>query len=130
METTNVKHPQGVNEEEDKTRLRIMQTGSNWTQSLSKAIGRQEQDKCTLCGDKETKDHIWYCGKLKEQTTEIDPEIAEADPRDFTPAMRMGVACAMNADIRRTYWGGVLSTTMGQEEAKAIRMCGSEKHQQ
>ena len=36
---------------------------------------------------------------------ELDKGLAEADPLDFTPAMRHGVACALNADPRRTYWG-------------------------
>ena len=36
---------------------------------------------------------------------ELDQDLAEADPEDFTPAMRYGVACAMSADPRNTYWG-------------------------
>ena len=67
--------------------------------------GKAEDNACDLCGCKETKDHIWHCNKLKSKRQQVDAEIADADPNDFTPAMRMGVACIMNADPRRTYWG-------------------------
>ena len=45
------------------------------------------------------------CKKLEAKRRQVDVEIAEADPEDFTPAMRMGGACALNVDPRRTYWG-------------------------
>ena len=44
-------------------------------------------------------------GSLEAKRQELDPELAEADPYEFTPAMRQGVACAMNADPTRTDWG-------------------------
>ena len=65
-----------------------------------------EDDLCDLCKEvKETSDHIWYCRRLREKAKELDPELAEADPEDFTPAMRHGVACAMNADPRKNVLG-------------------------
>lgn len=72
---------------------------------LTEKTGKPDNDKCDLCGEKETKDHIWHCKKLEAKRRQVDVEIAEADPEYFTPAMRMGVACALNADPRRTYWG-------------------------
>ena len=102
---TTAKHSEEVKEEEDKVILRLMQTGSNWTKALTAKTGKSETDECELCGEKETKDHIWHCKRLNPKRREVDLELAEADPEDFTPAMRMGVACAMNADPRRTYWG-------------------------
>ena len=65
-----------------------------------------DDDICDLCKEvRETSDHIWYCSRLKEKRSELDAELAEVDPKEFTPAMRQGVACALNADPRRTYWG-------------------------
>ena len=55
---TMAKHKDGIKEEEDKVILRLMQTGSNWTKSLAQKVGKSEDDKCDLCGNKETKDHI------------------------------------------------------------------------
>ena len=102
---TTVKHAQGVNDENDKVILRLMQTGSSWTKQLTKKTGRSEEDQCTLCGQEETKDHVWHCERLKDKRHDIDEDLAEANPEDFTNAMRMGVACAMSADPRKTYWG-------------------------
>ena len=86
-----------------------MMTASNWTKKVTAKTGRsdceEQDDKCGLCGTKETSDHVWRCCKLKGKRRELDFELAEADPNDFTPAMRQGVACAMNADPTRTYWG-------------------------
>jgi len=74
-------------------------------EQLTKKTGKEDDEACTLCGETETNDHIWYCGMLAEKRGQLDEQLAEADPEDFTPAMRMGVACALNADPRRTYWG-------------------------
>ena len=52
-----------------------------------------------------TSDHIWHCQVLKCKRRELDSDLAEADPSEFTAAMRQGVACAMNADPTRTFWG-------------------------
>ena len=64
---TMAKHKDGIKEEEDKVILRLMQTGSNWTKSLSQKVGKAEDDKCDLCGEKGTKDHIWHCSRLKDK---------------------------------------------------------------
>ena len=56
-------------------------------------------------GEKVTKDNVWHCKRLESKRRGIDAKLAEANPEDFTPAMRTGVACAMNADPRKTYWG-------------------------
>jgi hypothetical protein len=103
---TNAKHPNEVRGEIDEMILGTMQTGSNWSKAVTVHTGMCEDDVCDLCKEaKETSDHIWYCRRLKEKAKELDPELAEADPEDFTPAMRHGVACAMHADPRKTYWG-------------------------
>ena len=73
---------------------------------MTQKTGMCEDNICDLCKEaKETSDHIWYCSRLDEKRRDLDAEIAEAGPEEFTPAMRHGVACAMNADPRRTYWG-------------------------
>ena len=85
-------------------------TASNWTKMVTAKTGRtdgeEQDDLCNLCGDtKETSDHVWHCRMLNGKRRELDVDLAEADPEEFTPAMRQGVACAMNADPTRTYWG-------------------------
>ena len=58
---------------------------------------------------------LWKaCDKRKQ----VDERLAEADPEDFTPAMRVGVACAMNADIRKTYWGKACQEEWNQQKRK------------
>ena len=47
---TNVKHAEGVNDENGKVILRVMQAGSSWTKQLTNKTGRSEEDQCTLCG--------------------------------------------------------------------------------
>ena len=107
---TNAKHREEVVDEDRKMILRIRQTGSNWTKAVTARTGREDvevaDDKCDLCMRmKETSDHIWYCPSLACKRKELDVGLSEANPEDFTPAMRQGVACAMNADPTRTYWG-------------------------
>ena len=77
---TNAKHKKGVNGDEDKLILRLMQTGSNWTRQLTKTTGREEDETCSLCGEVETEDHCWYCGKLETKRKQVDEGLAEADP--------------------------------------------------
>ena len=107
---TNAKHRDEVADDEGKMVLRLRQSGSNWTQAVTARTGREDvevaNNKCDLCMKmKETSDHLWHCESLSCKRRELDVELAEADPSDFTPAMRQGVACAMNADPTRTYWG-------------------------
>ena len=44
--------------------------------------------------------------------------VSEANPDGFTPAMHQGIACALNADPTRTYWGYSLQDTWTEEKAK------------
>ena len=86
-----------------------MTTGSNWTKMVTAKTGRkdgeEQDDTCDLCKAKETSDHVWHCEALKGKRRELDVDLAEAGPEEFTPAMRQGVACAMNADPTKTFWG-------------------------
>ena len=103
---TNAKQKVEVKEDEDKLILKMMQTGSSWSKAVTQKTGTCEDNICDLCEEaKETSGHIWCCSRLDEKRRDLDAEIAEADPEEFTPAMRHGVACAMNADPRRSYWG-------------------------
>ena len=106
---TNATH-KNEGEKEDKVGLRMVQSGSSWTKETTAKTGRGDEligdDLCDLCRkEKETSDHIWTCEKLESKRRELDLELAEADPEDLTPAIRRGVACAMNADPEKTFWG-------------------------
>ena len=107
---TNANHWNEVEKEEEKLVMEMMMTGSNWTKHVAATTGRRDVECddsfCELCKKtKETSDHVWHCDVLKNKRRELDVDLAEADPEDFTPAMRQGVACAMNADPTRTFWG-------------------------
>ena len=87
-----------------------MQSGSNWTKAVESKTGRQEgeeQDgRCGICNAmRETTDHVWFCPALQQKAKEVDAELAAPDPCCFTPALRQGIAPAMNAAPTRTYWG-------------------------
>lgn len=95
----------------------MMQTGSSWSKAVTQKTGMCDENICDMCKEaKETSDHIWYCSRLDETRKELDAGIAEADPDEFTPAMRHGVACAMNADPRRTYWGSECKAGWGKRK--------------
>ena len=55
--------------------------------------------------EEETADHVWRCRCLKEKTRGLDKELAEIGPERLTNSMRIGVAPAMDGNIRMTYWG-------------------------
>ena len=89
--------------------------------------GREDVDKaddlCDRCRKaKETSDHVWRCEKLSSKRRELDVELAEADPEDLTPAIRRGVACAMNADPTRTFWGTNVKEAWSEKEEVALWM--------
>ena len=79
-----------------------------------------EQDSlCDLCNCmKESSDHIWRCPALKSKAKQIDALLAEADPDEFTPAMRQGIACAMHCDPTNTFWGKGRSVDWDEARAK------------
>ena len=78
-----------------------------------------DDDICELCKEaKETSDHIWYCNRLEEKRRDRDEDIAETDPEKFTLAMRHGVACAMNAGPRKTYWGTESKEAWGKRKRR------------
>ena len=90
--------------------LRLVQSGSNWTKAVTAKTGRTDDDeadaRCDLCKSmKESSDHVWFCPALKGNARELDVDLAEANPEDFTPAMRHGIACALNANPTCTFWG-------------------------
>ena len=59
---THAKHKEQVPEEK-LIILRLMQTGSNWTKSVTAKTGRTDEEEgdmtCDLCGLKDTSDHVW-----------------------------------------------------------------------
>ena len=113
----NANYKDEMKEEEDRLILKMMQTGSSWSKAVTQKTGTCEDDICDLCKEaKETSDHIWYCSRLEEKRKELDAEIAEADPEEYTPAMRHGVACAMDAGPRSTYWGAECKEAWGKRK--------------
>ena len=107
---TNAKHKEEAPQEQ-KLVLRLMQSGSNWTKAVTARTGRRDtvmhDHYCDLCKTmREGTDHIWFCPKLQAKAKEIDADIAGLNPEVFPPALRKGVAVAMNANPRCTYWGG------------------------
>ena len=126
---THAKHEDEVPEEK-RIVLRLMQSGSNWTKSVTAKTGRTDEEvadvNCDLCGLKETSDHIWHCTALKCKARQLDVDLATADPYDFTPAMRQGIACALNADPTRTYWGEAPEEDWGANRTKLYDCCKEE----
>ena len=85
--------------------LNITRTGSTWTKQAAYKAGQAESEACELCGEKEGPDHFWTCSALKEDREEADKELAELNPRHLHPACRHGIAPAMSAKLKSSYWG-------------------------
>ncbi len=71
--------------------------------------GQAEDRNCILCGEREDSDHFWRCKELKEEREEADKELAQLDPEVLHPAIRHGIAPAMSAKLKATYWGGEIT---------------------
>ena len=97
--------------DEDQMLLEIMRTGAAWDRCKAYWAGRAEDCNCVLCGEgKDGLTHtIWTCKALREQRCEVDRELAECIGEETLPkALLYGIAPAMAADYRKTYWGGRL----------------------
>ena len=91
--------------EKERSRLKVVQTGSSWTAEAGYWAGQYDSKKCALCGlEDETFDHFWRCPALADGRKEADQLLAEVDP-DLLPApMRIGIAPAMHWDITKSFW--------------------------
>ena len=121
---TNSKHKEEVPKEK-KAVLQYMQPGSNWSKTITAKTGRTDcciQDHtCDLCKImKEEADHIWYCPALRAKAKEMGPVIASIDPDVFPPALRKGVAPAMHANPKGTFWGGGIMTDATEDQRKLL----------
>ena len=127
---TNAKHAEEVPQDQ-KLGLRLMQSGSNWTKAVTARTGRKDTlihgNHCDLCKCmRESTDHIWFCPKLREKAFEIDTDVAGLNPEVFPPAVRKGVAPAMNANLTCSYWGG-LPDPSGSDQQRKLVGCFSGK---
>ena len=123
---TNAKHKDQVPDDKQIV-LKLMQTGSNWTKAVTAKTGRTDEaeadDRCDLCkAMRESSDHIWHCPALKSKARQLDVLLSEADPEDFTPAMRQGIACAMNADPNPLLLGVQPSRLVVGGKGQALRV--------
>ena len=101
--------------------LNIIRTGSAWTKAAAHAAGQADDSKCILCGDEETFDHFWRCKTMEKHRFEADEQIAKIKVEELPPALRIGVAPALNADPMKTFWGGEL----GEDQEEAVKkLCG------
>ena len=80
--------------------LNLTRTGSNWTRTAAYKAGQAEDDRCTLCGEKEEADHMWVCDALCEDRKEADKEISEINSKRLHPAIKQRIAPAMSAKLR------------------------------
>ena len=103
-EATNSKN-KGLTEE-DMMILNVERTGSAWTKKAAYEAGQALNDLCELCGYKEDAGHIWTCEALKTDREEADKEIAAINPNFIHSACKHGIAPAMTAKLKSTYWGG------------------------
>ena len=88
---TNAKHKEQVPDDKVIV-LKLMQSGPNWTKAFAAKTGQadadEQNDRCDLCGQRETSDHCWHCPSLKTKARELDVLLSETDPNEFTAAVR------------------------------------------
>ena len=106
-----------IRSDEELMILNTVRSGSAWNKAIAYNAGQVEDNLCQLCVEKtETTEHlIWTCSKLKAERQEADKFLAGIDVEILPPAVRYGIAPAMNADPRRMYWGGEKHVQAGKE---------------
>ena len=92
--------------------LSLTRTESNWARTAAHRAGQAESDNFILCGRKEASDHMWHCEALRKERAEADNELASLDPHQVHPAIRHGVAPAMPARLKGSFWGTDLEDTI------------------
>ncbi len=113
-EATNVKI-KGITDE-DMMILNVERTGSTWIKKAAYEAGKTENDLCDLCGKKEGADHLWICEALKKEREDADNELATINPNHLHPACKHGIAPAMTAKLKSTYWGGDVEGMTSREK--------------
>ena len=98
-----------LHDEEDSSRLRILQSGGAWGKEALHAIDRAEDMQCDLCGAaKQSPEHTsFYCNhpEVVKARQNADFEISNLNP-DLLPAhIKLGIATVMSPYDFTTYWG-------------------------
>ena len=83
----------------------MARTGAAWDKNTAFWAGQCDEQECELCGSKEEADHIWTCTSLKAHRRRVDEDIASLDPKKLPAAVKQGVAPAMKANPRNSFWG-------------------------
>ena len=93
--------------DEDKTLLNIVRSGSTWTANTAYWANHTDTTMCRRCGkEKETAEHIhWYCTALQKQRADADKALGCCNPDMLPQPVKHGIAPAMGADPRMPYWG-------------------------
>ena len=81
--------------------------GGNQARCEISKYNEDVDNTCSYCREAEsTADHIkWVCKEFKEVRTSIDAELARVPPDFLNYNVRCGIAPAMKADGKTTFWG-------------------------
>ena len=84
---------------------------------------------CSYCKEADsTADHIkWVCKEFKIVRESIDVELARLPLEFLNYNIRCGIAPAMKADVKNTYWGRQLPDTV-DEKTKTLLGVNIELH--
>ena len=89
--------------EEELSILKYISTGAAWAQSTLCEIGRTEDDKCQMCGEKEwdIRHTLWECKEVHGENTERMRALRPLLPTN----LQFGIPGPITKDLDRTYWG-------------------------
>ena len=109
-------------DDESRFKLDITRTGSAWNRSAAFWSGQAPDKICQLCNAAEEDAlHHWTCEATKKEREQADEELASIDPCHIPDCVKIGIAPAMSACVKGTFWGGVMPDDVPIEHKK---LCG------
>ena len=109
-------------EDEEHGILRTVQTGGNLACNETADFNQDVSRVCSYCNqDISTQDHIkWECSFFAPVRKEIDAELAGVPHRYLPSCIKSGIAPAMKADGRKTFWGADFGEDLDEGARKLL----------
>ena len=107
----------------------VVQIGGEYGKQYLAAINEDVSEPCDYCGAYEcTLDHlVWHCSFFDGDRKKADAGIAEIDMALVLPAIRRGIAPAMQCKPKCTYWRQVETTFEEMGDCHTKRRMGIER---
>jgi ribonuclease HI len=107
--------------EEELNIIRYITTGAAWARNKLHEIGKAEDDRCQLCGDKEEdiRHSLWECRCIHGEDTERMRALRHLLPVN----LQFGIPAPITKDLDKTYWGATFDDIKNQNFDFTV-LCG------